>query len=301
MTADLVLVPELLALGNVSGCVTYTPGVLPDEVTRERVGFFVPEYIERPNPEWMSRFPNLEVVQLSTIGFDHVLRYLPAGVTLCNAAGVHEQSTAELTVGLIIAKWRGLDRAARDMIDGTWDHRRGRSLQEARVVIVGAGGVGRRIADALAPLGCHTQLVGRTQREDVGPADRLPELLDSADVVVLAVPLTPETQGMVDHDFLSRMRDGALLVNVARGSVVVTEDLLAHVPRIEAALDVVDPEPLPPDHSLWSAPGVLISPHIGGDTDAFPRLARQLISSQVQRWRTGQPLANVIEVGGRTP
>jgi phosphoglycerate dehydrogenase-like enzyme len=88
---------------------------------------------------------------------------------------------------------------------------------------------------------------------------------------------------------------------VARGSVVLTEDLLAHLPRIEVALDVVDPEPLPPDHPLWSAPGVLLSAHIGGDTDAFPRLARQLIASQVQRWRSGEPLANVIATAGRTP
>ena len=301
MTADLVLVPELLAPGDIANCATYAPGVFPDEGTRERVRFFVPEYIERPNPEWIGRFPNLQVVQLSTIGFDHVLGFLPVGVTLCNAAGVHEQSTAELTVGLIIAKWRGLDRAARGMAEGTWDHRRGRSLQEAKVLIIGAGGVGSRIENALTALGARTQLVGRTRRAQVAAVDELPELMGDADVVVLAVPLTPETEGMVDELFLSRMQDGALLVNVARGSVVVMEDLLAHLPRIEAALDVVDPEPLPIDHPLWSAPGVLISPHIGGDTDAFPRLARQLIAAQVERWRTGEPLANVVIRGDLSP
>jgi phosphoglycerate dehydrogenase-like enzyme len=299
--AGLVLVPELLAPRDLVDCVAYAPGVLPADAVRQQVGFFVPDYIDNPNPEWMGRLPHVQVVQLPTVGFDAALAHLPGGVTLCNAAGVHEQSTAELAVGLIIAKWRGLDRAARDMLEGTWDHRRGRSLQEACVVIVGAGGVGRRIADALSPLGCRTHLVGRTRRNGVDPADRLPELLEHSDVVVLAVPLTPETQGMVDHEFLSRIPDGALLVNVARGSVVVTEDLLAHLPRIEAALDVVDPEPLPSHHALWSAPGILLSAHIGGDTDAFPRLARQLIASQVQRWRSGEPLANVIEAGGRTP
>lgn len=301
MSAGLVLVPALLAPSDLADCVAYAPGALPAEAVRQQVGFFVPDYIDNPNPEWMALLPHLQVVQLPTVGFDAALAHLPGGVTLCNAAGVHEQSTAELTVGLIIAKWRGLDRAARDMLHGTWDHRRGRSLQEARVVIVGAGGVGRRIADALVPLGCRTQLVGRTQRDDVAPVERLPELLEGADVVVLAVPLTPDTEGMVDHEFLNRMPDGALLVNVARGSVVITEDLLVQLPRIEAALDVVDPEPLPPDHPLWSAPGVLISPHIGGDTDAFPRLARQLIASQVQRWRSGKTLANVIVSGGHTP
>ena len=301
MNADLVLVPELLAPGDLANCATYAPGVFPDEGKQERVGFFVPDYIDNPNPEWMTRFPHLQVVQLPTVGFDAALAHLPTGVTLCNAAGVHEQSTAELTVGLIIAKWRGLDRAARDMAEATWDHRRGRSLQEAKVLIVGAGGVASRIENALAPMGARTQLVGRARRERIAGVDELPELMGDADVVVLAVPLTPETEGMVDDSFLSRMQDGALLVNVARGSVVVMEDLLAHLPRIEVALDVVDPEPLPVDHPLWSAQGVLITPHIGGDTDAFPRLARQLIAAQAERWRTGEPLANVVIRGDLSP
>ena len=294
MSAELVLVPDFLAPDDVPDCVTYRSGQMPDEGMRARVGFFVPDYIDNPNPEWMLSLPAVEVVQLPTVGFDAALAYLPSGVTLCNAAGVHEQSTAELTVGLIIGRWRGLDRAARDMLSGSWDHRRGRSVQEAEVLVLGAGGVGTRIADALRPLGAQVRLVGRTSRGDIAGMEDLPELLPKADVVVLAVPLTSQTQGMVDASFLGRMSDGALLVNVARGAVVVTADLLAAVPRIEAALDVVDPEPLPADHPLWSAPGVFITPHIGGDTDAFPRLASRLIAQQVQRWRSGQPLVNVV-------
>ena len=294
MSADLVLAPEFLAPEGVADCVAYRSGHMPDEATRMRVGFFVPDYIDNPNPEWMRSLPALDVVQLPTVGFDAALTHLPPGVTLCNAAGVHEQSTAELTVGLIIGRWRGLDRAARDMERGLWNHRRGRSLQEAEVLVLGAGGVGTRIADALRPLGARVRLVGRTRRGEIAGMDELPDLLPSADVVVLAVPLTPQTDRMVDARFLARMSDGALLVNVARGAVVVTEDLLAAIPRIEAALDVVDPEPLPTDHPLWSAPGVFLTPHIGGDTDAFPRLARRLIAEQVQRWRSGQPLANVV-------
>lgn len=294
MSADLVLVPDFLAPDDLTDCVRYRSGEMPDEATRERVGFFVADYIDNPNPEWMRALPGLEVVQLPTVGFDAALAHLPSGVTLCNAAGVHEQSTAELAVGVIIARWRGLDRAARDMTRGTWDHRRGRSLQEAEVLVLGAGGVGTRIADALVPLGARVRLVGRTSRGDTAGMDELPTLLPTADVVVLAVPLTSQTEGMVDARFLAQMADGALLVNVARGAVVVTEDLLAAVPRIEAALDVVDPEPLPVEHPLWAAPGVFVTPHIGGDTDAFPRLARRLIAQQVQRWRSGQPLVNVV-------
>lgn len=294
MSADLVLVPDFLAPDDVTGCVAYRSGSMPDQATRERVGFFVPDYIDNPNPEWMRSLPAVQVVQLPTVGFDAALAELPSGVTLCNAAGVHEQSTAELAVGLIIARWRGLDRAARDMAEGSWNHRRGRSLQEAKVLVIGAGGVATRIADALRPFGAHVTLVGRTRRGEIAGVDDLAELLPAAEVVVLAVPLTARTKGMVDSSFLGRMADGTLLVNVARGAVVVTEDLLAAVPRIEAALDVIDPEPLPADHPLWSAPGVFITPHIGGDTDAFPRLARRLIAKQVERWRAGQPLVNVV-------
>lgn len=294
MSAGSVLVPDFLAPDGLLDCVTYRSGEVPDHATCSRVGFFVPDYIDAPNPEWMEKLPNLEVVQLPTVGFDAALNHLPAGVSLCNAAGVHEQSTAELALGSIIARWRGIDRAARDMTVGRWDHRRGRSLQEATAVIIGAGGVGTPIASALSALGARPQLVGQTARPGVLPALELPQLLPAADIVVLAVPLTAQTEGMVDRAFLSMLRDGALLVNVARGSVIVTDDLLAELPRIEAILDVVDPEPLPPEHPLWSAPGVLITPHIGGDTDAFPRLARELIGAQVRRWRSGEALLNVV-------
>ncbi len=292
--ADRVLAPELIAPVPIDGVDYYGPEGLPEPQILASAGFFVPGYLQQPNAHWVGSLPNVEVVQLLTIGYDYAIAHVRPGVTLCNAAGVHEQSTAELAVGMIIARWRGVDRAARDMETGTWDHRRGRSLQEARVVIVGAGGVASRIADSLAPFGCSTQLVGRTARAGVASVDELPSLTAEADVVVLAVPLTPQTEGMVDQAFLRRMRDGALLVNVARGPVVVMDALLAELPRIEAALDVVDPEPLPADHPLWSAPGVLITPHIGGDSDAFPRLARRLIADQVRRWRGGEPLANVI-------
>lgn len=292
--ANRVLAPELIAPISAEGVTYHAPGEFPDAATAESIGFFVPGYIEHPNPDWMSRLPNLQVVQLLTIGYDYAIDHVPPGVTLCNAAGVHEQSTAELAVGAIIARWRGIDRAAREMTTGTWNHQRGRSLQEARVVVIGAGGVGRRIANALDPFGCSIALVGQTARDGVHAADELPGLLPQADIVILAVPLTERTDGMVNDAFLRQLRDGALLVNVARGSVVVTADLLDHLGRIEAVLDVVDPEPLPADHPLWSAPGVLLTPHVGGDTDAFPRLARSLIAEQIARWRSGAPLTNVI-------
>ena len=159
MAEPLVFAPDYLLPVHMQGAVGYREGHEPDAELLERVGFFVPAYIEHPNAGWMARMPRLEVVQLPTVGFDAVVPQLPTGVTLCNAAGVHEQSTAELAVGSIITVWRGLDRAARDMVEGAWSHRRGRSLQQARVVIIGAGGapvVGQAtksvlIAPAVAP------------------------------------------------------------------------------------------------------------------------------------------------------
>ena len=297
MAEPLVFAPDYLLPVDTQGAVAYREGHGPDAEVLERVGFFVPAYIEHPNADWMARMPLLDVVQLPTVGFDAVVPQLPTGVTLCNAAGVHEQSTAELAVGSIITVWRGLDRAARDMVEGTWGHRRGRSLQEARVVIIGAGGVGTAIARTLEPFGCVTTVLARTRRPGVVPIADLHDILPHTDIVILAVPLTDETAGMVNDNFLSRLPDGSLVINVSRGSVAVTEDILRHAGRLEFALDVTEPEPLPKTHPLWSTPGVFITPHIGGDTDAFPRLAQQLIGEQVERWRNDQPLRNVVASG----
>jgi len=143
--------------------------------------------------------------------------------------------------------------------------------------------------------------VARTGRagpdgQRVAGLDELAGLLPEADVVVLTVPMTDQSRGLVDAGFLSRMRDGALLVNVARGPVVRTDDLVAEVTsgRLRAALDVTDPEPLPPGHPLWSAPGVLVSPHVGGNTTAFLPRAARLVEAQLRRWAAGEPLAHVI-------
>lgn len=265
----------------------------------DQVRFFVPMYGGRGSAESLSpliRMPNVEVVQLLTAGYEHALPFVPDDATLCNAAGVHDASTAELAVGLILASLRGIDVAARDMTDATWRHEHRRSLADCRVVIIGAGGVGRAIAARLEPFETDVVLVGRTSRDGVRAIDELPQLLPSAEVVVLAVPLDDSTRGMVDADFLALLPSGALVVNVARGPVVDHEALLAETSsgRLLAALDVTDPEPLPVDHALWGTPGVLITPHLGGDTTAFHPRARRLVAGQLARWATGQPLMHVV-------
>ena len=263
-----------------------------------KVGFYVPVYMgPRDSLELIAQMPNLEVVQLLTVGVDAALEYVPEHVSLCNAVGVHDASTAELAVALVLASLRGIDDFARAMPRGEWVHDRRSSLVDRNVLIIGAGGVGQAIAHRLIPFGAGVTLVARSQRTGVVASSELPSLLPEADIVVLAVPLNMHTSGLVDESFLSQMREGSLLVNVARGGVVDTQALVRHAQqgRIRAALDVTDPEPLPPEHPLWRIPGVLISPHVGGDTSAFLPRARALVEQQISRWRSKDPLMHVVQ------
>ena len=266
------------------------------------VRFYVLPYLAGPGPaRLMARMPSLEVAQTLTAGVDDVRPQVPAGVTLCNARGVHDASTAELALALVLASLRGIPDFVRDAAHGGWDGRRREALADKTVLVVGHGSVGQAVERRLLPFECRVLRVARTARhgpaaERVAGLDELPALLPQADVVVLTVPMTDQTRGLVDAGFLARMRDGALLVNVARGPVVRTDDLVAEVStgRLRAALDVTDPEPLPPGHPLWSAPGVLVSPHVGGNTSAFLPRAARLVEAQLRRWAAGEPLAHVI-------
>jgi phosphoglycerate dehydrogenase-like enzyme len=242
----------------------------------------------------------VRVVQSQMLGYDGVAEALPAGATYCNAVGIHEASTAELAVGLIIASQRRLPAFVRAQAARSWSHAGTRALADSHVVVLGSGGVGRAIADRLRPFEVELTRAARTTRvegdETVVGMDGLGELLPRADVVTLALPLTPETAGLVDAAFLDRMRPGSLLVNVGRGGLVVTEDLVAAVRagRVRAALDVVDPEPLPDDHPLWTLDEVLLTPHIGGHSAAMRPRVERLVRRQLERLASGEPPLNVV-------
>ena len=244
--------------------------------------------------------PSLQVVQTLTAGYEDVLPALPDGVTLANGAGIHDSSTAELAVGLAIAGLRGLGDFARAQTDGRWIPSTRTSLADRRVLLIGAGSVGGAIADRLAPFEVTLTRVASRARDDarghVHGVDELARLLPDAEVVVLACPLTDATRGLVDAAFLAALPDGALVVNVSRGPVVVTGALVAELTsgRLSAALDVTDPEPLPADHPLWTAPNLLISPHVGGNSTAFPSRGRRLLVEQLGRLAAGRPLRNVV-------
>lgn len=265
--------------------------------THDQVEMVVLPYLAGPAPaRLLPALPALRVAQTLTAGVDDVRPFVPAGVTLCNARGVHDASTAELAVGLVLASLRGLAEHVRAAERGQWAHDTRPSLADRRVLLVGYGSVGAAVGARLAGFECEVRRIARHARAGVESFAALPGLLPWAEVVVLTVPMTEQTRGLVDAGFLAALPDGALVVNVARGPVVVTDDLLAELStgRLRAALDVTDPEPLPPGHPLWTAPGVLISPHVGGDTTAFLPRARRLVADQVRRYAAGEPLANVI-------
>jgi phosphoglycerate dehydrogenase-like enzyme len=274
--------------------VNATTGV-PSSVSE--VEFYVPAYeFDSAVVDVIAQMSRLRVVQTLTAGVDHIRAAVPDGATLCNAAGVHDAATSELAVGLMISAERRLAELAVAQRERRWDQAMASSLADRRVLLIGAGNIGNAIRRRLDGFECDVTLVGRTARDGVRGVDELPQLLPHADIVTLILPLTEQTAGMVDADFLSRMPDGALLVNVARGRIVDTDALVAETSsgRLRAALDVTEPEPLPSEHPLWSTPGVIITPHVGGASSALWPRAYRLVSEQLRRLADGRPLLNVV-------
>ncbi|MDR7281179.1 2-hydroxyacid dehydrogenase [Catenuloplanes atrovinosus] len=294
-------------------------GALPPETTVEvlsgpdepmpsapdDVRFWVPPFLAGQDAAALAaRFPRLEVVQLLSAGAEVWAGRLPEHITLCDARGVHDSSTAEWAMTAILGHLRSFPAFARAQARGEWAyaaHTPTDELAGKRVLIVGAGSIGTALAARLLPFEVSVTLVARRARPDEGVhgVAELPSLLPDADVVVLLVPLTDATRGLADAAFLAAMPDGALLVNAARGPVVDTAALLAETSsgRLGAALDVTDPEPLPADHPLWALPNVLITPHVGGSVHGLHRRAYALAGDQLRRFAKGEPLINTVADG----
>ncbi len=289
------------AVGTVPGIDLVADDLSGPQPHHGDVAIVVPPYMRSWDTDLLRRMPALRLVQLLTAGYDNVAGAVPGGVLLANAAGVHDDSTAELAVGLALASLRGIPEFVLGQAEGRWV-RPGilPSLADRRVLVVGYGSVGRAIARRM--LAFETTVTGVASRPRAGDdlVDRvhgvadLPALLPEHDVVVVVVPLTDATRGLVDDAFLGRMPDGALLVNVARGPVADTDALLRHAGRLRLALDVTDPEPLPEDHPLWSAPATLISPHVGGASTAFRPRAVRLVREQLARVVAGQEVHHLV-------
>lgn len=251
----------------------------------------------------LAKAPNLKFVQTQSTGFDGVPEAAGPDAAVASASGVHAAATAELAIGLILAKLRGIDEAVRNQQTGSWLPQRRSSLADRRVLLVGVGGIGYEIAKRLAPFEVEITRVGSSAREDsaghVHGSSELVELAATHDVLVAVTPLNQHTHKLVNAEVLAALPDGALVVNVGRGPVVDTAALTAEIlsGRLHCALDVVDPEPLPADHPLWSSPNALITPHIGGNASAFePRIVK-FLAAQLEALAAGVTPANLVQAG----
>jgi len=261
------------------------------------VELFVPAYQLGPvDRALFERMPRLRVVQTLTAGVDHIRGAVPEGVVLCNGRGIHDTSTAELALTLILASLRGIPEFVRAQDLGRWQPERRESLADKRVLIVGYGQIGAAIEERVRPFEAEVVRVARRPRSGVHGISELPSLLPDADVVVLILPGTAETRHLVDADFLGRMKRNALLVNVSRGSVVDHGALAVALEdgQVRAALDVTDPEPLPEGHPLWRAPNLLVSPHVGGASSAMWPRAYRVVGDQLARFARGEALENQV-------
>jgi phosphoglycerate dehydrogenase-like enzyme len=267
------------------------------------VDFWVPSIGGARAAALLPALTGLKVIQLLSAGADAWIGHVPDAVRLYDARGVHDSSVAEWVIGAVVGSLRRFPAFVRAQEREEWaaDDTSTRELTGARVLIVGAGSIGRAIERHMAPFGVTVTRVARTARpdEDVHAVGELPELLPYADVVVLLVPLTEQTRGLVDAGFLAAMPDGALLVNAARGPVVDTAALTTELAggRISAALDVTDPEPLPAGHPLWQLPNLFLTPHIGGAVQGFIPRAYGLVGDQLRRFCSGAPLLNLVVDG----
>ncbi len=277
-----------------------TNGVTPDPADLEKITFYVPAYMYGAaalTP--IASMGSLQVIQSPNAGVDDVIPLRPKGVVLCNAAGVHDASTAELAVGLAIASRRGFNSFAQYQSKGVWLHTSNATLTDSKVAIIGHGNIGKTIAQMLGGFEVEVTSFSRSGRDGALTMENFDRLLPTFDVIILIVPLNDQTRHFMNAQRLSAMKDGASLINVARGAIIDTDALVAELNsgRISCALDVTDPEPLPAGHPVWNTPNTIITPHVGGDSKAFEPRGRALVEAQLARFAAGQPLINVVAEG----
>ncbi|HEY2039725.1 MAG TPA: 2-hydroxyacid dehydrogenase [Edaphobacter sp.] len=286
------------------------------------VDFWILPFARKDAADAFSHLRGVKVVQSMMAGVDWILPWLPKDVTLCDGRGIHDISTSEWVLAAVLSsmkrfplyrdlqslrEWRG-QAAVRDGYLNEQGAQTGQyrvlgdDLSGKSVLIVGYGSIGAAIEARLAPFGVTIARIARTARETptVFSISELHRLLPEADIVIAIVPFTPETDKMFSRREFALMKPGALFINAARGPVADTDALIEALDarKIHAALDVTDPEPLPQNHPLWSAPNCFITPHIAGSTPDFIHRAFRFGAAQVRRYLAGQPLENIVSDAG---
>jgi phosphoglycerate dehydrogenase-like enzyme len=284
------------------------------------VDFWIPPPAPVPGQKVWPHLRGVTIAQSMMAGTEWLTTLVGPTVTVCNAQGAHSISTAEWTLAAILATlkyfplyrdlqratdWRGRSQASKDYAAIHADQRPQypailqEELHGKRVLIVGYGDIGKTIEKYLAPFNVEITRVARSARisPEVHPVDALDQLLPNAEIVILILPHTPQSHGLIGAQQLALMAQGALLVNAARGPIIQTDALVDALKsgRIRAALDVTDPEPLPPEHSLWKCPNLLITPHVAGSTPEFSPRAIHIAADQVRRLLKGEPLINIVQ------
>ena len=272
------------------------PGVDVVDEPGPEVEFAIPRWTDAAK---LKDMPGLRVVQTISAGVDSIVDLVPDGVTLCSARGARDRAMAEWVMAALLADVKEARTCAVQQGRREWELVPLRDLAGSRVLVLGFGSIGRAVEEMLGPFECEVVGVARRARDGVRGMDELPELLGEADVVVNLLPLTEQTRGSFGARELRSMREGALYVNAGRGATTDTDALVAalHDGHIRAVLDVVEPEPLPAEHPLWTAPNVMISPHSAGDTPGAERAAWALAARQLRRYAAGEPLENVVREG----
>lgn len=299
---------------------------LPDTLDHPaEVDFWIPPAFGWLATPMFAQLRGVKVIQSLMAGVDWILPLLPKGILLCDGQGLHNTPVAEWIVGAILSSlWRfphyrdrqheqywdgqvlfkgteGVQLAPRDVGAGIHSYRiLADELHGKKVLIVGYGGIGAEVERLLKVFNVEVTRVARTAKPGVSAFGDLAGLIPDADVVVLLVPLTDTTRGIMNADMLARMKPGALLINAARGPVVETDALLQQLQakRIHAVLDVTDPEPLPKGHALWSAPNCFITPHIAGSVAGFSSRGYKFAGEQVRRYMAGEPMLNQVNEAG---
>jgi phosphoglycerate dehydrogenase-like enzyme len=266
------------------------------------INFYAPTYFGgRKALEYVNKMPNLKYLQMPNAGYEDALEFMRGGLILANASGVHDDSTAELAVGLAIASRRGFVDFIRAQDKSEWAHQRYTSFSDSKIGLIGYGSIGKTVAKNLSGFAVEVIPFTRSGSDGSIKISELDTHLPSLDIVILILPLNADSKKLFNKERLALMKDGALIVNVARGGIIDTEALLAELnsKRIYAALDVTDPEPLPQDHPLWKAPNLLIAPHVGGDSTAFEPRCRGLIEAQLDKLSRGEGISNVVARGAQ--
>ena len=267
---------------------------------RDALDIVVPPYMSMSTVIPRLAEVRTRLVQSQSIGYEGIEQHLPPGHVFANASSVHETSTAELALALALAAQRRIPTYVRAQNEHRWAPEFSQSLADRRILLLGYGGVGKAVAARLAPFEVELTVVASRARIEHGmpvhSVDELPGLLPSAEILLVTLPGGESTKHIVDDAVLSALPDGALVVNVGRGPLIDTDALVDHVRRgrIRSALDVTDPEPLPEDHPLWSLPGSLVVPHIGGASSAMKPRTVRLIRTQIDRMLAGEPPLNVV-------